>query len=266
MASCCYGGVLPLKVDETNVNHNEEAMGMDGYPFRVPKVYLDGCCENYFPQYCFDWADDSVVLVRGKHMIEYTCSNFQELLAKDETGNIIWVDGRRAPYSDCWDGEYLDDIRATYEYTITEYNMDTLEKRKYKVVLDSVSKIGSCDLYRMANFMDEAKSVVHFEIDDGVLTGYVGNEKNLVIPSDGSVNKISMNAFRDCSEFHSIVIPESVKEIEPGAFLGCYYLEEIRMPDSLSDRAEDIFGKKYVKEGDVWKRVKEECNFGGFCF
>lgn len=266
MASYCYGGVLPLKVDETNVNHNEDVLGMDEYPFRIPKVYLDGCCERYFPQYCFDWEDDSVVLVREGRMIEYSRLNFQELLAKDESGNIIWVDGRTAPYSGCWDGEYLDDIREAHEYTITEYNMATLEKLKYKVTLDSVSKIGARDLNKVAEFMGEAKTVSHFEIDDGVLNCYIGNEKDLVIPNDGSIKKISANAFQECADFHSIVIPDLVTEIEAGAFRNCFYLEEIHMPNALTDRAEDIFGKKFVKEGDVWKRVKLECNFGGFCF
>lgn len=266
MASYCYGGVLPLKVDETNVNHNEDALGMDEYPFRIPKVYLDGCCERYFPQYCFDWEDDSVVLVREGRMIEYSRLNFQELLAKDESGNIIWVDGRNTPYSGCWGGEYLDDIRDAQEYAITEYNMDTLEKRKYKVTLDNVSKIGSYDLHKVGNFMEEVKSVSHFEIEDGVLTCYIGNKKDLVIPNDGSIKKVSVNAFHDCADFHSIVIPDSVTEIEPGAFRDCWYLETVTVPEAFADRMEDIFGKKFVREGDVWKRVKLECNFGGFCF
>lgn len=265
MASCCYGGVLPLEVDKTNVNCNEDAMGMGEYPFRVPKVYLEGCGESYFPQYCFDWADDSVVLVRGKHMVEYTLSNFQELLAEDEVGDIVWMDGRSAPYSGCWGGEYLGEIRSAQEYTITEYNMDTLEKRQYKVTLDNISKIGTRDLNRVASFMDEAKSVSHFEIDDGVLNCYIGNEKELVIPNDGSIRKISANAFQDCADFHSIVIPDAVIEIEQDAFRNCFYLEEVSMPNALADRAEDIFNRKMVKEGDIWKVARAE-SFNGFCF
>ena len=267
MSSFCYGGIMPLKVDEAKYSPCDyEECGMLGYPFREPKVFLDGCGESYFPQYCFDWADDSVVLVRGKHMIEYTYSNFQELLARDGGGNIIWVDGRTAPFSGCWDGEYLDDIRDTYEYTITEYNMETFEKRKYKMTLDSMSKIGARDLNRVAEFMDEAKTVSHFEIDDGVLNCYIGNEKEVVIPNDGSIKKISANAFQACADFQSIVIPDLVTEIEAGAFRNCFYLEKIRMPNTLADRAEDIFGKKFAREGDVWRRVKEEYNSGGFCF
>ena len=264
MSSFIYGGILPLEVNEANVNYNDDMMGAGEYPFHVPKVFLDGCGENYFPQYCFDWTDDSVVLVRGKHMVEYTHSNFQELLAENEAGDIIWMDGRCAPYSGCWNGEYLGDIRSAHEYTITEYNMDTLEKRQYKVILDNISKIGTRDLHRVANFMDEAKSISHFEIDDRVLTGYIGNEKKLVIPNDGSVKKISANAFQECADFHSIVIPDSVTEIERGAFRNCFYLEEVSMPDIFADSAKDIFGREVVKEEDKWKFASR--NFSGFSF
>jgi hypothetical protein len=38
------------------------------------------------------------------------------------------------------------------------------------------------------------------------------------------------------------------------------------MPSAFADKVEDIFGKKFAREGNVWKRVKEECNFGGFSF
>ena len=78
-------------------------------------------CFIFFPQYCFDWDDDSVVLVRDKHVLKYTRSSFVELLAKNEEGEIVWMDGRRAPYSNCWDGEYLNEERGACEYTIEEY-------------------------------------------------------------------------------------------------------------------------------------------------
>jgi hypothetical protein len=199
-------------------------------------------------------------------MVEYTLSNFQELLAEDEEGNIVWMNGRSAPYSGCWGGAYLGDIRSAQEYTITEYNMDTLEKRQYKVTLDNISKLGARDLNRVASFMDEAKSVSHFEIDNGVLICYIGNEKELVIPNDGSIKKISASAFQECADFQSIIIPDSVIEIEQDAFRNCFYLEEVSMPSAFADKVEDIFGKKFAREGNVWKRVKEECNFGGFSF
>ena len=55
-----------------------------------------------------------------------------ELLAKDEKGEIVWVDCRSAPYSECWDGEYLNEDRVAQEYTVEEYDFEKFEKRKYK--------------------------------------------------------------------------------------------------------------------------------------
>ena len=54
--------------------------------------------------------------------------------------------------------------------------------------------------------------------------------KNSVIPSDGSVTKITYEAFRYCTELSSIVIPASVTSIMSGAFYGCTNLESITLP------------------------------------
>ena len=75
------------------------------------------------------------------------------------------------------------------------------------------------------------------------------------IPDDGSIKRISANAFRRGSTISSIAIPDSVPEIETGAFSGCFCLEEVSMPDTFADRVEDIFGKKLIKEGTIWKVV-----------
>jgi hypothetical protein len=342
MSSFCYGGTMPLKVDEAKYKtYSYDECGELGYPFREPKVFLDGCAETYFPQYCFDWENDSVVFVREKQVMEYTRSHFWELLARDEVGNIVWVDGRYAPYSGCWDGEYLDEIRAAHGYTITEYDLEALEKRKYKVVLDSTTTLNNDDLRRMTKFVDAENITSHFTITDGVLCHYVGLDEDLVIPDmvteiadgafenhqhfnsitipknlinissdsfkhcttnniyvaednpkyccrhgclidktngtliwgcrgdnipdDGSIKKIGPHAFRGCTGLKRIVIPDSVTEIDPGAFNGCCF-DEISIPDAFADRLKDIYWRTFVKEGDIWKAVAVDKNFSGFCF
>lgn len=89
---------------------------------------------------------------------------------------------------------------------------------------------------------------------------------NVSIPNDGSIKKIGRYAFQGCGRLGSTVIPDSVTEIESGAFKDCYWLEELSMPETFDDRVEDIFGETFVKEGEIWKRVKERWNVGGFCF
>ena len=209
MASITYGGKLLMKSEKNNINPKDDYMDdYDSYPFEEPKVYLDGTCETYHPQYSFSWGDDSVVLVRDTTVIEYTKSSFTELLAKDKDGNIIWVDGRGAPYSNCWDGEYLGDTRAGQEFKVTLYDIKTSQKKRYKMVLDETSEFESWDYRRLADFVDEDTLGSHLIIKEGVLKQYFGSDKNLVIPD--SVTKIDLEQFADKHQLESITIPKTL--------------------------------------------------------
>ena len=69
-------------------------------------------------------------------------------------GNIIWVDGRTAPYEGCWKGKYLSEVRGALEYDIEEFHLDTLEKKTYKVTLDSTSPITVDDITNLVDYID----------------------------------------------------------------------------------------------------------------
>lgn len=84
------------------------------------------------------------------------------------------------------------------------------------------------------------------------------------IPDDGSVKRICANAFNNRYINRIIVIPDSVTEIESGAFRDSYWLDEVIMPDIFADSAKDIFGRAVVKEEGKWKFASR--NFSGFCF
>lgn len=70
-----------------------------------------------------------------------------------------------------------------------------------------------------------------FDIRDGILYKYTGNEPAVVIPN--SVSRIYEKAFRGCSSVVSIEIPNSVTWIDWGAFSFCENLECIKLPSSL---------------------------------
>ena len=55
------------------------------------------------------------------------------------------MDGRTAPYSGCWKGEYLDDTRQADEYSITEYDLETFN---YYIVQESL--LGSLFYYTVS--------------------------------------------------------------------------------------------------------------------
>lgn len=209
MSSICYGGSVRMKPEVEN--ENLDPMFDEGYPYKMPKVYLDGWGESYFPQWCFNWDADSVVVTRDKCVVKYTRSTFLELLAKNEDGEVVWIDGRSAPYSSCWGGEYLDENRSAYEYTITEYDLNELKKRKYKVVFEEESCLNNWDLQSLSEYGMEKTINSHFEIKDGVLLQYVGEDRDIIIP-DGVI-EIGHDSFKGCEKFNSIKIPKTVEKI-----------------------------------------------------
>ena len=209
MSSICYGGSVRMKPEVEKEGF--DPMFDEGYPHKIPEGFLEGWGEVYNRQYCFDWDDDSVVVVRDKRVMKYTRSTFVELLAKNEEGEIVWMDGRCAPYSDCWKGEYLNEERGACEYTIEEYNLETLTKRKCKVVLDKETEFDIRDYRSLSNFVDADKLSSHFEIKDGVLLEYVGHDKALTIPE--GVATLGYNALGYEREFESITIPSTLVKI-----------------------------------------------------
>ena len=78
-----------------------------------------------------------------------------------------------------------------------------------------------------------------FEIENGVLKDYRGNDKNVVIP-DG-VTAIEHFAFSWCELFTKITIPNSVISIGDWAFSGCSFLTSITIPDGVTSIGECAF-------------------------
>ena len=75
-----------------------------------------------------------------------------------------------------------------------------------------------------------------FVIRGGKLEQYNGSSTNVIIPN--SVKVIGKSAFLNCSALSSVILPESVIEIEDGdyktgAFRGCNGLKSITIPDSV---------------------------------
>lgn len=115
-----------------------------------------------------------------------------------------------------------------------------------------------------------------FVIQDGVLTAYKGNEKNVVIP-DG-VKKIGKRAFENKEKVETVVIPKGVTEIGAYAFMGsglkevvvpngvtkmgnwalaCNKLQSVKLPGSLKKVSENAFETADIKEIVIPKGCKE---------
>ena len=86
-------------------------------------------------------------------------------------------------------------------------------------------------------------NVKDFEIVDGVLNRYTGNDADVVIPDN--VTSIGVYAFAKVfgSSLKSITIPDSVTSIREYAFSGCSSLESVTIPDSVTSIGNDAFSK-----------------------
>ena len=108
------------------------------------------------------------------------------------------------------------------------------------------------------------------ENESGItITGYVGDETELVIPGkiDGKkVTDIGAHAFQNCSSLTSITIPAGVKSIEMCAFYGCSSLTSITIPAGVKSIEDFVFDgcdsltSIIVDKGNKYYDSRDNCN------
>lgn len=79
----------------------------------------------------------------------------------------------------------------------------------------------------------------YFEIENGVLKKYLGNQTNVVIPD--FVTSIEASSFVSNKNIVNVVIPNSVNSILDGAFENCTNLINIKIPNSVNYIGEIVF-------------------------
>lgn len=129
--------------------------------------------------------------------------------------------------------------------------------------------------------------------NEAVITGYVGNEASVVIPSkiDGkpvteinekafekntliakvvvpdSVREIGYNAFRSCSSLQEIVLSKNLKIIKGWAFSGCKNLTGIKLPSSLQHMGNNAFEYTGITEITIpanTRHLADDGKYGGW--
>ena len=92
---------------------------------------------------------------------------------------------------------------------------------------------------------DTDTSHYSFETYDGVtyLVGYTGTDTDLILPDsyNGKSYGIYANAFCECTDLTSVVIPNGVTSIGEFAFWGCSSLTSITIPDSVTSIGDSAF-------------------------
>ena len=84
-------------------------------------------------------------------------------------------------------------------------------------------------------------------VDDGTycITGYEGDESEVVIPTDKVFTILSDKVFRGHSEITSIQIPDTVTDIGEFVFDGCVNLRHLKLPANLRT----LWGYSFVRCG-----------------
>ena len=155
--------VLMKPAEEENKNEIHD----EGYPFSYPKVYLEGFYEDS-TDFLMSFDAESIIFVRGKRVVQYTDFSFQEALGKDENGHEAWLGG--GEYSPTKE-EDCPETRVVHEYRIDEYDIDKMEKKRYKVVLEEVLPINVYDSAMLEELVGEKVPYCEIEpkeSDDGL--------------------------------------------------------------------------------------------------
>lgn len=118
------------------------------YPFRIPRVYLDGDMDVNADSYI-----NSLIVVDDNILTKYTPLDYMEELVEDEDGNIIWIDCR-ITHEDDWKGKHLRKFRYADEFLVEDFDLKTLEKKVYRTKLESSSRMDLWDYYRLVDYID----------------------------------------------------------------------------------------------------------------
>ena len=211
-------------------------------------------CTSKPPQVYFEsWDDpyeglapdeDSVIVVRDKYITKYARLKCADNLAEPDNKEVPLGNDLMDHCENSSSWGKLKDIRDSYEYAVEEYDIETYKKRKYKVIFEEEAEVSIEDYHTMAYFAGVNKLGSHFDIKGGVLSRYLGNDKDLYIPDD--VTEIAANAFRVGRNFNRVVIPSTVIKIPP-FFCHAEHLEV----------AEDN-PKYYIQDGCLIDREEKE--------
>lgn len=154
MYSCFYSGSVPMKAEMKK----KDFISDDEFCYQMPPVYFECTGEVYDSQSVFKWSDDSLVVVKDNCILKYTESNFQEVLVRDVEGKTYWFENRQADIYGFEDGDVEEAIERK-RYTVEEYDLERLEKRKYQVVLQETSRFDHIDDSYIQELLNKAKKL-----------------------------------------------------------------------------------------------------------
>lgn len=95
-----------------------------------------------------------------------------------------------------------------------------------------------------------------FEIENGVLTEYQGEDVDVIVPE--GVREIGEGAFWRC-DVESVRLPQGIRAIRSGAFMNCRSLRRINLPESVRTIETEAFhgsGLRAIRLPEGLKRIE----------
>ena len=214
----------------------------------------------------------------------YSALNSAKLMFVMTTGienvNAVWVKNEWKRYSKYIQEGQKKTIRVVYD-NIEPYDLP-LELQKTQAInhneMDWGTKVKKAaqaifvdpleeELRKVREEMEALQKQANesnpaFEVEDGVLISYIGNGKEVSIPS--GITSIGAQAFLDCTSLTSLIIPDGVTSIGGAAFKGCENLTSITVPNSVTEIGRYAFsgcGNLKHVEGPavICKQVAKKC-------
>ena len=140
MSRISYGGSVPMRPE---IEKGDFFFEDDLYN-KVPEIYFEYRGDLDDPHSGFEFEDNSVIVVKGEHVIKYTEVNYYDVLVRNENGEPEWINGMVADICGV-DEELIEDTHEVKEYRLEEYDLTKGEKRKFKIVLEETSEIDVFD-------------------------------------------------------------------------------------------------------------------------
>ena len=159
MNSNYYNGMIGMKPKSGDAIFFS---GDDDFTYRIPRVYFECQGDVDHLESAFDWRGESVITFKDNRAVRYTECNHYELLMTDIDGCTEWVEGVLADIMD-YDMQYASDVRTVKSYLIEEFDWNKSEKRTYKVILESTSKLEESDEGYLKSITDRDSNCIDEE-------------------------------------------------------------------------------------------------------
>lgn len=150
---------------------------------------------------------------------------------------------------------------GTYEYSLTYWfnsvnNGDKYDESKYY-------RATKCSKDPSYGYMESDYALIPLCLNRVVLTqgesvwGFVGLSSLTSVVLPDTVKNIEDRAFLNCTKLNSINLPTNLQQIGASAFSGCAKLESINIPDSVTEISTGAFSSSGIKNIKLSNNIKK---------